>query len=288
MVTLTGVLADKVGKVGERELITLKYMIAKQKFLTGNLKATDEQVALNGALTNFRKQIAALDEKEASAKDRALAKLNKFEQLEANLLAKKMGLTGEQTKQQLLQANINTLTDQYKQEMIDANIPTAEIKRRIEAAAQAMVDLKDKSKGFKEQFADGIKSMGDLTGNLANVAVSAFTSMSDKLHEFVVTGKASFSDFAQSLLSISRIFIRFAMFKLIGSLIPGLGPFLGFKNGGVVKGMTPPTTLPDSVSLIAAMEWLLPRTRLFLMRRVASSAARRCLNMQVVALIVLA
>ena len=147
---------------------------------------------MNGALTNFRKQIAALDEKEASAKDRALAKLNKFEQLEANLLAKKMGLTGEQTKQQLLQANINTLTDQYKQAMSDANIPTAEINRRIEAAAQAMVDLKDKSKGFKEQFADGIKSMGDLTGNLANVAVSAFTSMSDKLHEFVVTGKASF------------------------------------------------------------------------------------------------
>lgn len=253
MVTLTGVLADKVGKVGERELITLKYMIARQKVLDRNLKATDEQVALNGALTNFRKQIAALDEKEASAKDRALAKLNKFEQLEANLLAKKMGLTGEQTKQQLLQANINTLTDKYKQAMLDANIPAAEVKRRIEAAAQAMVDLKDKSKGFKEQFADGIKSMGDLTGNLANVAVSAFTSMSDKLHEFVVTGKASFSDFAQSLLSdLSRIFIRFAMFKLIGSLIPGLGPFLGFKNGGVVKGMTPPTTLPDSVSLIAA------------------------------------
>ena len=68
---------------------------------------------MNGALTT-RKQIAALDEK-ASTKDRALTKLNKFEQLEANLLAKKMGLTGEQTKQQLLQANINTLTDQYKQ-----------------------------------------------------------------------------------------------------------------------------------------------------------------------------
>ena len=289
MVTLTGVLADKVGKVGERELITLKYMIAKQKVLDRNLKATDEQVALNGALTNFRKQIAALDEKEASAKDRALAKLNKFEQLEANLLAKKMGLTGEQTKQQLLQANINTLTDQYKQAMIDANIPTAEIKRRIEAAAQAMVDLKDKSKGFKEQFADGIKSMGDLTGNLANVAVSAFTSMSDKLHEFVVTGKASFSDFAQSLLSdLSRIFIRFAMFKLIGSLIPRHGPFLGFKNGGVVKGMTPPTTLPDSVSLIAANGMAFAKNKIVPYAKGGIVGSQPCSNMQAVALIVLA
>ena len=255
MVSLTGQLADKVGKVGERELITLKYMIARQKVLDRNLAATDEQVELNGALTNFRKQIAALDEKEASAKDRALAKVTKFEQLEANLLAKKMGLTGEQTKQQLLQANINTLTNQYKQAMLDANIPAEEVKRRIEAAAQAMVDLKDKSKGFAQQFAEGIKSMGDLTGNLANVAVSAFTRMGDTLAEFVTTGKANFADFARSLLSdLTKVFMRFALFNAIAGIFPGMGKFLGVAgNGAVIGGKGgPPTTMPDSVSLMAA------------------------------------
>ena len=244
MVSLTGQLADKVGKVGERELITLKYMIARQKVLDRNLAATDEQVELNGALTNFRKQIAALDEKEATAKDRALAKLTKFEQLEANLLAKKMGLTGEQTKQQLLQANINTLTQQYEQAMIQAGIPTDQVKSRIKDAAQAMVDLKDKSKGFAEQFGEGIKSMGDITTNLANVAVSAFGRMGDTLAEFVTTGKANFADFARSLLSdLTRVFMRFALFNAIAGIFPGMGKFLGVAaaNGAVIakNGIVP-------------------------------------------------
>ena len=47
---------------------------------------------LNKALEQFRSRILTLDEKEASAKEKALATVTKFEQLEANLLAKKMGL----------------------------------------------------------------------------------------------------------------------------------------------------------------------------------------------------
>ena len=82
-----------------------------------------------------------------------------------------------------------------------------EITRRIEDAAQATVDLKDKSKGFAEQFAEGIKSMGDLTGNLANVAVNAFGRMSDTLTEFIMTGKASFADFARSCSMIWQKFL---------------------------------------------------------------------------------
>ena len=144
MVELTKQLAERTGELGERELITLKYMIARQKVLDNNLlPATDKEVGLNKALEQFRGRILALDEKEASAKDRALAKVTKFEQLEANLLAKKMGLTGEQTKQELLQAAINTLTERAEA-MTLAGIPVDEVTRRIEAAAQATVDLKDK------------------------------------------------------------------------------------------------------------------------------------------------
>ena len=255
MVDLTKQLAQRTGELGERELITLNYMIARQKVLDSNLLATDKEVGLNKALEQFRSRILALDEKEASAKDRALAKLTKFEQLEANLLAKKMGLTGEQTKQQLLQATINTLTEQYEQAMIDANVPTAEVPRRIKEAAQATVDLKDKSKGFAEQFGEGIKSMGDLTGNLANLAVSAFTRMSDTLSEFITTGKANFADFARSILAdLTKIFVRYAMFNAIAGIFPGMRGFLGLSaKGSVIGGRGgPPTTMPDSVSLMAA------------------------------------
>ena len=255
VVDLQNKLTDGVGQLTQREQLSVKYAMDRLIILQGTLTGTEKELKLSQLKKKFKEQELALDEKEASAKDRSLAKLTKFEQLEANILAKQQGLTGEQTKQQLLQATINSLTKQYEQDLLTAGMAPAEVTRRIKELAQATVDLKDKSKGFKEQFADGIKSMGDLTGNLANVAVSAFTSMSDKLHEFVVTGKASFSDFAQSLLSdLSRIFIRFAMFKLIGSLIPGLGPFLGLGAKGAVIGGRggPPTTMPDSVSLMAA------------------------------------
>ena len=181
--------------------------------------------------------------------------MTKFEQLEANLLAKKMGLTSEQTKQQLLQATINTLTERYAEAMRAAGIPVDEITRRIEDAAQATVDLKDKSKGFAEQFAEGIKSMGDLTGNLANVAVNAFGRMSDTLTEFIMTGKANFADFARSLLNdLAKVFVRFAMFNAIAGIFPGMRGFLGLGAKGAVVGGKggPPTTFPDSVSLMAA------------------------------------
>ena len=256
MVDLTEQLAVRTGELGERELITLKYMIARQKVLDNNLlPATDKEVGLNKALEQFRGRILALDEKEASAKERALAKVGKFEQLEANLLAKKMGLTDEQTKQQLLQTTINSLTQQYAEAMRMAGIPADEIKRRIEGAAQATVDLKDKSQSFLERFGEGIKSMGDLTGNLADAAVGAFTRMGDTLSDFVLTGKANFGDFARSILNdLTRIIIRFILFKTIASLIPGLGPILGVAEKGAVVGGKggPPTTMPDAIALTAA------------------------------------
>jgi len=255
VVNLQQKLADTAGTITEREKLGVEFAIKRLQILQGTLTGTDKEFALAKNLFEFRERSAALDEKEASAKDRALAKVTKFEQLEANLLAKKMGLTGEQTKQQLLQATINTLTDQYRQAMIDAGIPVEEVTRRIQEAAQATVDLKDKSKGFAQQFGEGIKSMGDITTNLANVAVNAFSSMGDKLAEFVTTGKANFAEFARSLLAdLSKIFIKFAMFQAIGALIPGLRPFLGLASKGAVIGGKggPPTTMPDSVSLIAA------------------------------------
>ena len=244
VVSLQEKLAANAATITKREQLGVEFAIKRLQILQGTLTGTDKEFALAKNLFEYRQRSAELDEKEASAKDAALAKLTKFEQLEANLLAKKMGLTSEQTKQQLLQATINTLTQQYKQAMIDAGIPVGEVTRRIEEAAQATVDLKDKSKGFAEQFGEGIKSMGDLTGNLANVAVSAFTRMSDTLAEFVTTGKANFADFARSLLSdLAKLFMRFAMFNAIAGIFPGMRGFLGLEaaNGAVIakNGIVP-------------------------------------------------
>ena len=240
VVDLQEKLADNAAKITEREQLGVEFAIKRLQILQGTLTGTDKEFALAKNLFEFRKRSAALDEREASERDAALAKLTKFEQLEANLLAKKMGLTGEQTKQQLLQATINSLTQQYEQALRAAGIPADEIKRRIQAVAQATVDLKDKSKGFAEQFAEGIKGFGDMTTNLANLAVSGFTRMSDVLTEFVTTGKANFAEFTRSLLAdLAKIFIRFAMLQAVGAIFPGLRGFLGLGSvlgGGGSKG----------------------------------------------------
>jgi tape measure domain-containing protein len=59
---------------------------------------------------------------------------------------------------------------------------------------------KDFGVQFGKAFQDGIKSMGDLAGNLGSSFASAFEGMADQLTEFVTTGKANFRDFAASVL----------------------------------------------------------------------------------------
>lgn len=255
IVDLQNRLTDGVGELTKRQQISIKYAMDKLKILQGTLTGTDRELELSKLLARFKEQELSLDQQEAAARDRALAKLTKFEQLEANILAKQQGLSSEKTKQQLIQATINTFTKQYEQDLLLLGIPQDEVTRRIKEAAEATVDLKDKSKGFAEQFGAGIKSMGDLTGNLANVAVSAFTRMGDTLAEFVTTGKANFADFARSLLSdLTKVFMRFALFNAIAGIFPGMKGFLGLgANGAVIGGRGgPPTTMPDSVSLMAA------------------------------------
>ena len=237
MVALTRQLADQTGKIGDRELINLKYLIAKQRILDNNLlPATDRQVKLNEALANYNKDIARLDKKEATALEKALGAKVKFEQLEANILAKKMGLTDEQVKEQLLQANINSLTERFKDLLIESGLATEEVERRIRGLAEAMVELKEKAKDPLETFKKGLKEIFEEALNinqaLAERGVQAVQEFGDAFADFVATGKANFRDFANSIIKdLARIFAKRALFQGL-SLIPGVGSFLGLGGGG--------------------------------------------------------
>ena len=94
---------------------------------------------------------------------------------------------------------------------------------------------KDFGVQFGKAFKDGIKSMGDLGANLGSSFASAFQGMADQLTYFVTTGKASFGDFARSVLKdLSNIFIKFALFQTLKAIVPGysaFGKFLGFADG---------------------------------------------------------
>jgi tape measure domain-containing protein len=84
---------------------------------------------------------------------------------------------------------------------------------------------KDFGVQFGKSFQDGIKSMGDLAGNLGSSFASAFEGMADQLTEFVTTGKANFRDFAASVLrDISRMIIRYAIFNAVKGIMNIFNP----------------------------------------------------------------
>jgi hypothetical protein len=105
--------------------------------------------------------------------------------------------------------------------------------------AQAIDEATAAQKTFNGQFGTsfqaGIKSMGELGTNLGSSFASAFQGMADQLTDFVTTGKASFGDFARSVLKdLSNIFIKFALFQALKAIVPGgsaFGKFLGFADG---------------------------------------------------------
>lgn len=123
------------------------------------------------------------------------------------------------------------------QELVDA---IKKIREAMEGTAKATGKFGEK---VAKSFADTVKSSGDLANNLGATLGNAFTGLSDQLTEFVMTGKASFADFARSVLAdLSKIFIQFALFQTLKALVPGgsaLGKFLGFANGGIMTGNGP-------------------------------------------------
>ena len=133
----------------------------------------------------------------------------------------------------LLQRDILAQTNPVLAEHVDL------LRQRAAALDEAIKKQEENNNSFGKQFGksfqDGIKSMGDLAGNLGSSFASAFGGIADQLTEFVATGKANFSEFAASVLKdLGSIFIKFAFFQALKALVPGgiaFGKFLGFANG---------------------------------------------------------
>lgn len=90
---------------------------------------------------------------------------------------------------------------------------------------------------FKESFKQAYDAATDLGSNLASIATNGIDGLTNAIVEFATTGKASFKEFAASVLKdLSAMLIKFAIFKAIGSLFPGL---TGFANGGIMTGDKP-------------------------------------------------
>jgi hypothetical protein len=158
--------------------------------------------------------------------------LPSLEEYDAKIAEVTRGKT-ELTEVEKLNAQVNLLQLDILDEHVDL------LRQRAKALDNANKKQKEQEESFESTFGDafqaGIKSMGDLGANLGSSFASAFQGMADQLTDFVTTGKASFGDFARSVLKdLSNIFIKFALFQTLKAIVPGdsaFGKFLGFADG---------------------------------------------------------
>ena len=106
------------------------------------------------------------------------------------------------------------------------------VKKANEAALSSSKNLKD---GFKRGFQNVQNELSDFASLAENAVKNAFSNMENTLVSFVTTGKASFSDFANSIISdMMQIAIRQSITM---PLLTGISSYFGFAmahSGGVV------------------------------------------------------
>lgn len=78
--------------------------------------------------------------------------------------------------------------------------------------------------GIKKSWAEYGETVNDINGQIENIGMSALIGLSDQLTEFLTTGKASFKDFASSIIGmIVKMIAQMVVFNTLSGLMPGGG-----------------------------------------------------------------
>ncbi|MGA4658545.1 phage tail tape measure protein [Proteus terrae] len=107
-------------------------------------------------------------------------------------------------------------------------------KQQIEEELRKREAMKgDPMAGLKQGLSDFSESAMDVMENVRNVTTNALNNMSDALADFALTGKGSFKDFANAVISdITRMVMKMLVFKAIDAG----GQATGFDMGWMSKG----------------------------------------------------
>lgn len=111
-------------------------------------------------------------------------------------------------------------------------------KQKIDAELQKREDMKsDPVEGVKQGLSDFSESATNVMENVKNVTTSALNNMSDSLADFVLTGKGSFKDFANSVISdITKMVMKMLVFKAIEAGGQAMGFNMGWMSNGHAYG----------------------------------------------------
>ncbi|NWA81601.1 phage tail tape measure protein [Pseudomonas sp. D2002] len=164
---------------------------------------------------------------------------------------------GQGDRQNALSGELNSQQDRFAQQSLELanqksdpsrNMSEEEFKRKSQALADANKAATDQ---IRQNYADVENAQGDWTkgataawdnyldsarniaGQTKSLFGNAFSSMEDAVVNFAVTGKASFSDFAKSILAdMARIATRQASSALLSSLVGSAASYLGGSAAG--------------------------------------------------------
>lgn len=78
--------------------------------------------------------------------------------------------------------------------------------------------------GIKKSWAEYGETVNDINGQIENIGMSALSGLSDQLTEFLTTGKASFKDFASSIIGmIVKMIAQMVIFNTLSGMMGGGG-----------------------------------------------------------------
>ncbi|CRL66300.1 phage tail tape measure protein [Proteus vulgaris] len=111
-------------------------------------------------------------------------------------------------------------------------------KQQIEEELRKREAMKgDPMAGLKQGLSDFSESAMDVMENVRNVTTNALNNMSDALADFALTGKGSFKDFANAVISdITRMVMKMLVFKAIEAGGQAMGFDMGWMSKGHVYG----------------------------------------------------
>ncbi len=169
---------------------------------------------------------------------------------------------GRGDRQNALSGELNSQQDRFAQQTLELanqksdpsrNMSEEEFKRKSQALADAnkaatdqirqnYVDVEsaqgDWTKGATAAWENYLDSAKDIAGQTKSLFGNAFSSMEDSIVNFAMTGKASFSDFAKSILAdMARIATRQASSALLGSLVGAAASYFGGSAAGGGNGL---------------------------------------------------
>ena len=164
---------------------------------------------------------------------------------------------GQGDRQNALSGQLNSQQDRFAQQSLELenqrsdpsrNMSEEEFKRKSQALADANKAATDQirqnyadvenaqgdwTKGATAAWENYLDSARDIAGQTKSLFGSAFSSMEDSIVNFAMTGKASFSDFAKSILAdMARIATSQASSALLGSLVGAAASYFGGSAAG--------------------------------------------------------